>query len=107
VLLTIKDSHLTREHAMIRPFRTALYTAVTTVLLLVGGAATAFARPRPIEPEHLAPAGPAPAPIADAGQGDLRWLLVGVGVALALAAVGLALVLWHRAHAASPRFATP
>jgi hypothetical protein len=92
---------------MIRPLRTALYTAFTTVLLVIGGAATAFGRPRPIEPEFAPPAGSSPGPPPDTGVGDLTWLLVSVGVALAVAAVALTLVLWHRAHAAHPRLATP
>jgi hypothetical protein len=92
---------------MIRPLRTALYTAFTTVLLVVGGAATAFGRPQPIEPEFAPPAGTTPATSPDTGVSDLTWLFVSVGVALAVVAVALTLVLWHRAHAAHPRLATP
>ena len=94
---------------MSHPIHRLTQVFATTALFLSTGVTAALAGPAPIEsefPRDGAPAGNTGPTGADSASG-FPWLLTGSVALLAIALVALVAVLWHRAHAAPRRLATP
>lgn len=89
---------------MSHPIRRLTQVFATTTLFLCTGVTAALAGPAPIESEF--PRDGDQAGGTDSASG-FPWLLTGSAVLLAIALVALVAVIWHRAHAAPRRLATP